>query len=211
MVTSSSPARREDGRCAARRSSDTGRRARVLAPTGVAVALFFAALLSAAPAQCVDLAAGVAVPRGFYDYAVAGHGELTLYKGGVLPPFVSVSGRLSGYVSYRDQIGLGVGSASILAKLTAPEAMGGRMGFRPYVSVGPSFNYQYSWADLDDFGTLSEHKTSTTTSVFVGADFFSRSRFTFFIEARQTLPSDFTFDYAMFGIKYAGPILPDIE
>ena len=211
MVTSSSPGRREAGPCAARRSRHTGRAARVLAPTGVAIAFLVAALLSAAPAPGVDLAAGVAFPRGFYDYAVSGHGELTLYKGGVLPPFASVSGRVSGYVSYRDQIGLGVGSASILVRLSAPEALGGKMGLRPYVSAGPSLNYQYSWADLDDFGTISKHETSTTASVFVGADFFSTSRVTLFLEARQTLPSDFTFDYVLFGLKYAGPILPDIE
>ena len=104
-----------------------------------------------------------------------------------------------------------MGSASVLVRLSAPEALGGKLGLRPYVSAGPSFNYQYSWADLDDFGNISESETSTTTSVFVGADFFTASRVSVFVEARQTLQSDFTFDYVMVGLKYAGPVLPDIE
>jgi hypothetical protein len=172
--------------------------------------LFLTVMLFAPAADCVELAGGIAVPRGFYDYAVCAHGEFGLYKG-ALPPYVSVNGRVSGYGSYRDQVGLGVVSASLLVRLSTPGLVGGKLGLRPYVSAGPSFNFQYSWADLDDFGTISEHATSTTTSVFVGADFFSASRVSLFVEARQTLPSDFTFDYVLIGLKYAGPVLPDIE
>jgi len=211
MVTSSSTARGEARRSATESSPDGRGARRLLLGSGLAVALLVAALLAATPADSAELAGGVAVPRGFYDYAVGAYGEFSLYRGGALPQYLSLNGRVSGYGSYRDQIGLAVASASVLVRLSTPEALGGRLGLRPYVSAGPSFNYKYSWADLDDFGTISGHETSTTTSVFVGADFFSTSRVTLFVEARQTLPSDFTFDYVLFGLKYAGPILPDIE
>ena len=210
MVTSSSTARAKTPRLAdesAGRGRATGR---LPLCACLSLALLAAALLAASPAHAVELAGGIAVPRGFYDYAANAYCEFSLYRG-TLPPYVSVNGRVSGYGSYKDQIGLGVASASVLVRLTTPDVLGGKLGLRPYVSAGPSFNYQYSWADLDDFGTISEHETSTTTSVFVGADFFSASRLTLFIEARQTLPSDFTFDYVLFGLKYAGPVLPDIE
>jgi hypothetical protein len=210
MVTSSSPAR-QNRRQVTGSSLGAGGVGRTLLGAGLVLTLAAAALLAATPAQCADVAGGLAVPRGFYDYAVTAYCEFSLYKGGALPPYLSLNGRASGYLSYRDQIGLGVGSASLLARITAPEALGGRLGFKPYASVGPSFNYQYSWADLGDFGTISTNKTSTTPSVFVGADFFSRSRVTFFLEARETLRSDFTVDYVLFGLKYAGPVLPSIE
>jgi len=211
MVTSSSPAKLEARRSATEPSPDVRGAGRFLLGSALAVTLLVVALLAAVPAQSGDLAGGVAVPRGFYDYAVNAYYEFSLYRVGGLPPYVSLNGRVSGYGSYRDQIGLGVGSASVLVRLSAPEALGGKLGLRPYVSAGPSFNYQYSWADLDDFGNISESETSTTTSVFVGADFFTASRVSVFVEARQTLQSDFTFDYVMVGLKYAGPVLPDIE
>ncbi len=199
----------------ARRSSADSSRgwkkaARFPLGSGLPAALLLAVLLAPPAAHCTELAGGIAVPRGFYDYAACAYGEFGLYRGG-LPPYVSVNGRVSGYGSYRDQIGLALASASVLVRLSTPDLVGGKLGLKPYVSAGPSFNFQYSWADLDDFGTVSEHETSTTASVFVGADFFSASRVSLFIEARQTLPSDFTFDYVLVGLKYAGPVLPDIE
>jgi hypothetical protein len=167
-------------------------------------------LLAATTAHCLELAGGVAIPRGFYDYAVTGYGEFRLYRGN-LPPFVSVNGRVSGYGAYREQIGLLVGSASLLVKVTTPGPLGGTLALKPYASAGPSFNYLYSWADLGDFGTLSESESSTTTSVFLGADFFSTSKVSLFVEARETIRSDFTFDYVLIGLKYVGRVLPDIE
>jgi len=209
MVTSPSPARRDTRGPA---SSPHGGKARPLfLGWGLAATLLAAVMLVVAPAGGADLAAGLAVPRGFYDYAVNAFGEFGLYKGGDLPSYVSLNGRVSGYGSYRDQIGLLVGSASVLVRLSVPDVVGGKLGLKPYVSVGPSFNYQYSWADLDDFGTISQHETSATTSVFVGVDFFSKSKLSLFLEARQTLPSDFTVEYVLFGVKYSGAVLQDTE
>jgi hypothetical protein len=210
MVTSSLTAR-GDARRSRKECSRGGRRTkRFRLKSVLPAALLLAALLAAPPALCLELAGGIAVPRGFYDYAANGYCEFGLYRG-TLPPFASVNGRVSGYGAYRDQIGLAVGSVSLLVKLTTPNPVGGTLGLRPYVSAGPSLNYLYSWANLGDFGNISESKSSTTTSVFIGADLFSASRVRLFVEARQTLPSDFTFDYVLIGLRYAGLVLPDIE
>ncbi len=189
---------------------NAGTRAAVLVRIAclAALALFF--VLGASPARAADFAGGVAIPRGFYDWAATGHVELSPY-GGDLPPFLGVDARVSAYVSYRDRIGLSVASASLLLKLSPPAPIGGGLGLKPYVAAGPSANYLYSWANLEDFGTISESDFSTTASVFVGAEFFSVSKVALFLEARQTLPSDFTFDYVFVGLKLVGPKLPSIE
>ncbi|MBN1504602.1 MAG: hypothetical protein JW952_06055 [Candidatus Eisenbacteria bacterium] len=210
MATSSSTDRAEARSSQNGPSRGTGRGGWAVVGSGVVFALLLAVLATVPPGQCAELAGGLAVPRGFYDYGVGAFGEFRLYKG-TLPPYVSVNGRVSGYGSYMDQIGLVMGSASVLLRLSTPDPLGGTLGLKPYVSVGPSFNYQYSWADLDDFGTISESRASTTASVFVGVDFFSASNLSVFVETRETIRSDFTFDCVLFGLKYAGPTLPGIE
>jgi len=157
-----------------------------------------------------DFAGGVAFPRGFFDYGFSAYAEQGI-RYGLFPPFLSPVVRGSGYFSYRDNVRLAVGSASFLLKLSPPRPVSGTLGFSPYVSVGPSVNYLYSWADLEDFGSMSESDLSTTLSVFAGADFFSASGLTLFVEGRQTVPSDFTFDYVLVGLKFRGSDLPGTD
>lgn len=176
-----------------------------LAPVLIALTLSFGT------AACsTELAAGVAFPRGFFDYGLGAHVELEGLRA-PLPAFLNPGARVSGYLSYRDNVRLTVGSLSLLLKLKAPRPLSGTLGFSPYISAGPSFNYLYSWVDLQDFGSMSESDLSTTLSVFVGAEFFSATRMTLFAEARQTIPSDFTFDYVLVGLKVRGPTLPGID
>jgi hypothetical protein len=169
-----------------------------------------AAALTVSTAEAVDFAGGVAFPRGFYDYAVNAYGEFSPYQDN-LPPVLIVKARGSEYVSYLDGVGLSVTSGSLLLELSPPSDISRVMGFRPYVSAGPSLNYLYSWADLGDFGTLSKSEFSVTASVFVGAEFSVLSRLAFFAEARETIQSDFTFDYVLVGIKLLARSLPGIE
>jgi hypothetical protein len=169
-----------------------------------------AGVLTVSTAEAVDFAGGVAFPRGFYDYAVYGYGEFSPYDGN-LPPVLTIKARGSEYVSYRDGVGLLVTSGSLLLELSPPSDVSRLMGLRPYVSAGPSLNYLYSWADLGDFGSLSESEFSVTASVFAGVEFSVMSGLAFFAEARQTIQSDFTFDYVLVGIKLLGPRLPGTE
>jgi hypothetical protein len=161
------------------------------------------ASLAGAAFCSMDFAAGVAFPEGFFDYGFSAHAEQEI-RYGLLPPFISPAARASGYFSYKDNVRLAVGSASLLLKLTTPQPVSGFLGLTPYVSVGPSFNYLYSWADLEDFGSMSKSETSTTFNVFAGAEFFSTSGLTLFVEARSAIPSDFTFDYVLVGLKLRG-------
>ncbi len=173
--------------------------------------LFLAAMTCfAGVAFCsMEFAGGLAFPDGFFDYGFSAYAEQKIQYG-LLPPFVSPAARASGYFSYKDNVRLAVGSASLLLKLTTPQPVSGFLGLSPYVSAGPSFNYLYSWADLDDFGSMSKSETSTTFNVFAGAEFFSTSSLSFFVEARSTVPSDFTFDYVLVGLKLRGSSPPSI-
>ncbi|UCF79620.1 MAG: hypothetical protein JSW03_05100 [Candidatus Eiseniibacteriota bacterium] len=147
-----------------------------------------------------EYGAGVAFPRGFFDYAFGAQAEHEMqYR--ALPPYLTPAVRVSGYFSYLDNLRLAVGSGSILLKLSPRQATRKATVFVPYVSVGPSVNYLYSWADLEDFGNMSESKLSTTLSVFAGAELLVAPRVSLFAEARQTVPSDFTFDYVLVGLK----------
>jgi hypothetical protein len=156
-----------------------------------------------------DFAVGVAFPRGFFDYGFNACVEHNISYG-PLPPYLHPTARGSGYFAFKDNVRHAVGSASLLLKLSPPRPVSGTLGFSPYVSAGPSLNYVYSWADLEDFGTMSASETSTTFTVFAGAEFLSTAPFALFVEARQTVPSDFTFDYVLVGLKLRGSPLPSI-
>jgi hypothetical protein len=172
--------------------------------------LFTLGTVLAAPAYALDAAAGVAFPRGFYENALAGQVELA---GGFsfLPGYLTPVLRLSAYGASRDKVSLVVGSGSFLLQARAPGSVSNLLGFSPYVAVGPSFNYLSSWADLGDFGIESNSAFSTTLSLFAGVEFLPASRVSIFGEARQTLPSEFTFDYVIVGLKFHGSRVPSIE
>lgn len=160
--------------------------------------------------QAVDFAAGVAFPRGFYENALGVQAEY-VFQSSFLPAYLTPLARLSGYVASRDKVSLAVGSGSLLIKASAPVSISNTLGFCPYVAAGPSVNYMYSWVDLEDFGTESSSKSSTTLSIFAGIEFFPAARVSIFGEARQTVPSEFTFDYVIVGLKYHGPKRQSIE
>ena len=164
----------------------------------------------AVPAHALDFAAGVAFPRGFYENALAGQVEL-IGGSSFLPGYLTPVLRLSGYGASRDKVSLVVGSGSLLLQARAPGFVSNLLGFSPYVAVGPSFNYLYSSVDLEDFGTLSNSHSSTTLNLFAGVEFFPASRVSIFGEARQTVPSEFTFDYVIVGLKFHGSRVPSIE
>lgn len=164
---------------------------------------------AATAAHALDVAAGVAFPRGFYEHALGVRGEF-VSRVDFLPAYLSPVVRLSGYGATRDGVSLVVGSASPLLKAVAPGTASTALGFTPYIALGPSFSYLYSWADLEDFGTESNSDFSATLSIFVGVEFFSNSKISIFGEARQTIPSEFTFDYVMVGLKFRGSRLPGI-
>jgi len=164
----------------------------------------------ATPCQALDFAAGFAFPRGFYENALGVQAEY-VYHTSSLPAYLTPVARLSGYVASRNKVSLAVASGSLLIKARAPESLSNTLGFSPYVAAGPSLNYVYSWVDLEDFGTESDSKSSATLSVFAGVEFFPASRVSIFGEARQTVPSEFTFDYVIFGLKYNGSRRPSIE
>jgi opacity protein-like surface antigen len=176
----------------------------------VSLLLLILGLSQATPSRAVDFAAGVAFPRGFYENALGGQAEFNVGRG-FLPSYLSPVVKLSVYVASRDKVSLAVGSGSLLLEARAPGSVSNALGFSPYVAAGPSFNYLYSWVDLEDFGTLSNSDVSTTLSVFAGVEFFPASRVSLFGEARQTIPSEFTFDYVIVGLKFHGPRLPSIE
>jgi opacity protein-like surface antigen len=162
------------------------------------------------PSHALDFAAGVAFPRGFYENALGAQAEFSA-RTGLLPAYLSPVARLSGYLASRDKVSLAVGSGSLLLQARAPESVLKVLGFSPYVAAGPSLNYLYSWVDLEDFGTESNSDFSATLSVFAGIEFFPASRVSIFGEARQTIPSEFTFDYVIVGLKLHGSRLPSIE
>jgi hypothetical protein len=179
---------------------------------GLFVSLLLLTLGSAlaVPAHALDAAAGVAFPRGFYENALVGQVELT-EGSSFLPSYLSPVVRLSGYGASRNKVGLLVGSGSLLLQARAPASVSNLLGFSPYAAVGPSFNYLYSWADLEDFGIESNSDFSTTLSIFAGIEFLPASRVSIFGEARQTVPSEFTFDYVIVGLKFHGSRVPSIE
>lgn len=158
----------------------------------------------------LDLAAGVAFPRGSYENALGVQTEYVM-RISALPTYLTSSARVSGYLASRDKITLAVGSGSLLIKAMAPQSISNPLGFSPYIAVGPSVNYLYSSADLEDFGTVSDSRSSVTLSAFVGVEFFPAARVSIFGEARETVPSTFTFDYVMVGLKYHGARRPSIE
>jgi len=171
---------------------------------GGLVVLLMLACLAGAAAGGQEVHGGGAATRGFYSWGIVGGYAVTPQ----LPVDFGVLegvGRVDGFLAFRDNVTSITLSLVPTLRWTPPGFAGQQ--FQPYVAAGAGAHLQGAWSDLHEFGGVQTRaKWVAKWHAYFGATLVRGRLADLVVETRYTAPSDLTFDYLAFAVRWRGEL-----